>query len=299
MSAFSKMKRQSRSSKQTMMTSMVDKLTGGSERKSYKDDRFWQPTVESNGKGFAVLRLMPSAEDNDLPFVRIYSHGFQGVNGWYIDPCATSVGEKCPVCEANSVVVQNGGGWDILSQGDKELVRSRKRKEHFCLNVMVLEDDKNPSSVGKVYLWKIGKVIFNKIRAAMEPEFKDEDPMNPFDFWEGANFKLKISKKDGWRNYDSSEFTKSSEFLDGDDDALETVYKSLYDLNEFSNDKHFPDYNDASDKFNKVTNGVDSPVRQVNSERNTSSEVSEPEVNLETVPQKSDNMMDYFKAMAD
>jgi hypothetical protein len=297
MSAFSKMKRLSRSGKQSMMTSMVDKLTGGSEKKSYKDDRFWQPTVESNGKGYAVLRLMPAPEENDVPFVRVYSHGFQSVNGWYIDPCATSVNGKCPVCEANSVVVQNGGGWDILSQGDKELVRSRKRKEHFYLNVMVLEDDKNPDTVGKVYLWKIGKVIFNKILAAMEPEFKDEDPLNPFDFWEGANFKLKICKKDGWRNYDSSEFAKPSELLNGDDDALETVYKTLYDLNEFTNDNYFPTHSDASDKFNKVTNGVDSPVRKVNSDRNTSDEVSEQEVDV--TPTKSGDMMDYFKSMAD
>ena len=297
MSAFSKMKRLSRSGKQSMMTSMVDKLTGGSEKKSYKDDRFWQPTVESNGKGYAVLRLMPAPEENDVPFVRVYSHGFQSVNGWYIDPCATSVNGKCPVCEANSVVVQNGGGWDILSQGDKELVRSRKRKEHFYLNVMVLEDDKNPDTVGKVYLWKIGKVNFNKILAAMEPEFKDEDPLNPFDFWEGANFKLKICKKDGWRNYDSSEFAKPSELLNGDDDALETVYKTLYDLNEFTNDNYFPTHSDASDKFNKVTNGVDSPVRKVNSDRNTSDEVSEQEVDV--TPTKSGDMMDYFKSMAD
>lgn len=219
---------------------------GGS---SFKDERFWQPTVDKAGNGFAVIRLLPACEGNELPWVRYWSHGFKGPTGmWYIENSRTSIGESDPVAEMNTAL------WNKNDDPDcplKAIVRERKRKLHYVSNILVVSDPKNPENEGKVFLYKYGKKIHDKIMDVMQPQFEDETPIDPFDFWEGADFKLKIRKVDGYRNYDKSEFA-TSEALYEDDSELEVVYNKLYDLNEFSSPNNYKSYDELASHLKKV-----------------------------------------------
>lgn len=211
------------------------------ETKSYVDDRQWKPTVDKAGNGYAVIRFLPASEGNELPWVRYWDHGFKGPTGqWYIEKSLTSIGKQDPVSESNSKL------WNSGSDDDKSVARDRKRRLHYVSNIYVESDPGNPANEGKVFLFTYGKKIFDKIMDVMQPQFADEAPVNPFDFWEGASFKLKIRNVEGYRNYDKSEFASQSKFLDGDEEALEKVYNKVYDLTEFVDPKNYKSYEELA-----------------------------------------------------
>ena len=216
--------------KQSSLGSLTSKLVKEIEKTSATksggaDERLWKPELDKSGNGFAVIRFLPAPDGEDLPWAKIYSHAFQGPGGWYIENSLTTVGQKDPVSEYNREL------WNSGSDKDKETVRKQKRKLSYYSNIYVVKDPVNPHNEGQVFLFKFGKKIFDKI-TAMQPEFEDESPINPFDFWAGANFKLKIRKVDEHWNYDKSEFDSAEALLD-DDDALEAIWKKEYSLAEF------------------------------------------------------------------
>lgn len=242
--------------------SSIDKLvkaaeavsTPKAESNSYDDDRFWKPTRDKAGNGFAVIRFLPAQEGEDLPWVRYWDHGFKGPTGlWYIENSLTSIGQQDPVSEMNSVL------WNSGRDEDKAIARERKRRLHYVSNVLVISDPSNPENEGKVFLYKFGKKIFDKVMDVMQPQFADEEPVNPYDFWEGADFKVKIRKVEGWINYDKSEFSAPSALHDGDDERIEEVYNKLYSLQDFMKPENYKSYDELKLKLNRVL-GVDAGV---------------------------------------
>ena len=209
------------------------------------DERFWKPEVDASGNGYAVIRFLPAPDGETIPWAKVYSHAFQGPGGWYIENSLTTVGEKDPVGEINRRV------WNSGEDTDKEPARKQKRKLSYYSNILVVKDPKHPENEGKVFLYKYGKKIHDKILAAMQPEFQDEEPVNVFDFWEGANFKLKIKKVAGYWNYDSSEFDSVSA-LSSDDSELETTWKSQHSLEAFTSKDQFKSYEDLERRLNLV-----------------------------------------------
>ena len=243
--------KKSRGSSLKNLIKETEKLNTKSGGWSGTDERIWKPEVDKSGNGYAVIRFLPEPSGEDLPWVRIFDHGFQGPGGWYIENSLTSIGEKDPLGEYNSQLWNNG------TDAGKEQARKQKRRLKYYANIYVVKDPSNPQNEGKVFLYQFGKKIWDKINEAMNPEFEDETPVNPFDFWEGADFKLKIRNVEGYRNYDKSEFDSPSALLD-DDDALEKVYNSLYSLQEFLDPKNFKSYAELETKLNRVLglNGI-------------------------------------------
>lgn len=230
----------------------IDKLknaaekVGGGEQKSYGDDRLWKPTVDKSGNGYAVIRFLPAGEGEDLPWVRYWDHGFKGPTGrWYIERSLTSIGQPDPVSEINSVL------WNSGRDEDKQIARDRKRRLHYVANILVVSDPSNPDNDGKVFLFQFGKKIFDKITDIMTPQFQDEEPVNPFDFWEGSNFKLKIRNVEGYRNYDKSEFD-SPKPLSDDESELEAIYNKLHSLKEFNDPSAYKSYAELKAKLSQV-----------------------------------------------
>ena len=218
----------------------------GGETKSYADDRIWKPTVDKAGNGYAVIRFLPG-KDGEIPFVRYWDHGFKGPTGmWYIENSLTSIGQNDPVGELNSKL------WNSGIESDKEKARAQKRRLHYVTNIYVANDPSAPHNEGKVFLYKFGKKIFDKIYDLMNPAFADEKPIDPFDMWEGADFKLKIRNVEGYRNYDKSEFTSPVQLLDGNEDQLKTVYEGMHDLTEFTNPKNYKTYDELKTKLMRV-----------------------------------------------
>jgi len=245
MSSFANLKRNSNSLEK--LTKAIEAV-GSSNEGSKDDDRFWQPTVDKAGNGFATIRFLPAPGvdgDDALPWIRLFNHGFQGPGGWLIDNCLTTLSQKCPVCEHNS------GLWNSGIEANKEIVRKQKRKLSYIANIIVVSDSSNPENEGKVKLFKFGKKIFDKITEAMNPEFADEEPLNPFDMWKGANFKLKIRNVEGYRNYDKSEFASPSAISD-DDSELEKIWKNEYSLKEFLDPKNFKSFDQIKARLDKV-----------------------------------------------
>lgn len=227
---------------------MESTAAGGGNLKR-EDDRFWVPEVDKSGNGYAVIRFLdtPSVDGDDgLPWVQIWSHGFQGPGGWYIENSLTTIGQKDPVSEYNTQL------WNSGIEANKEIARKQKRKLTYYANIYVVSDPKRPENEGKVFLYKFGKKVFEKINAKINPEFEDEKPMNPFDFWKGANFKLKIRNYEGYRNYDKSEFDTQSALLDGDDKQIEKVWKAAHSLKEFVKSENFKSYDELKEKLNRV-----------------------------------------------
>jgi len=230
------------------ITQELDKLNkGGAE--SYKDDRFWKPELDQASNGFAVIRFLPVVDGEDVPWARVFSHGFQGKGGWFIENCPTTLGKKCPVCEANNEL------WNSGVEDDKTVARDRKRKLSYVANVYVVSDPKHPENEGKIFLFKFGKKIFDKIMEKIQPEFPDDQPVNVFDFWQGANFKLKIRKVAGYINYDKSEFEEPSALMGGDDAKLESLWKKQHALKEFTNAENFKSYDELKSKMDSVLRG--------------------------------------------
>ena len=231
--SFADLKKQSKLGSLTQkLVKEVEKLnnTGGNT-----DDRIWKLDVDKSGNGYAVIRFLPAPNGEDLPFVKLYSHAFQGPGGWYIENSLTTLGQKDPVSEFNSELWNNG------TDAGKDTARKQKRKLTYVSNIYVVKDPTHPENEGKVFLFKYGKKIFDKITAAMQPEFEDEEAIDPFDFWQGANFKLKAKNVAGYRNYDSSEFAAVTPLLD-DDDALEELWKKQYSLAEIVANDQFKSY---------------------------------------------------------
>ena len=235
--------------KQSKLGSLTSKLVKEVEKMNTPaggDDRLWKPEMDKSGNGYAVVRFLPAPEGEDLPWVKLYKHAFQGPGGWYIENSLTTLGQKDPVSELNTTLWNNG------TDAGKEEARKQKRKLEYYSNIYVVKDPANPQNEGKVFLYKFGKKIFDKIMGAMQPEFEDEEPINPFDFWAGADFKIKIKKVAGYWNYDSSEFARPGALLDGDDDALEALWKKEYSLQEIVAPDQFKSYDDLKKRLNMV-----------------------------------------------
>ena len=209
------------------------------------DERFWKPEVDASGNGYAVIRFLPAPDGETVPWAKVYSHAFQGPGGWYIENSLTTLGDKDPVGQINRRL------WNSGDDADKDTARRQKRKLSYYSNIQVIKDPKHPENEGKVFLYKYGKKIHDKILAAMQPEFQDETPINVFDLWEGANFKLKIKKVAGFWNYDSSEFDSVSA-LSSDDSELETTWKSQHSLEAFTSKDQFKSYEDLERRLNLV-----------------------------------------------
>jgi hypothetical protein len=245
--------KKSRGSSLSHLVQESNKLSAGAQQqKRGGDDRFWKPEVDKSGNGFAVIRFLPAPANEDVPWVRVFDHGFQGTGGWYIENSLTTIGEKDPVGEFNSTLWNNG------TEAGKEQARKQKRRLKYHANIYVVKDPGNPANEGKVFLYSFGKKIWDKINETMNPEFEDETPVNPFDFWEGADFKLKIRKVEGYRNYDKSEFDSASPLMAGDDDELEKVYNQQHSLQEFLDPKNFKSYVELKAKLDRVL-GLSAP----------------------------------------
>jgi hypothetical protein len=293
MSSFANMKRGNDFEK---LQSTLKQTTSPQESGGKDDSRFWNPSVDKAGNGMAIVRFLPApAADGDegLPWVRVFKHGFQGPGGWLIDDCLTTINGKCPVCENNSVL------WNSGVEANKGIARDRKRKLTYIANILVLSDPSNPENEGQIKLFKFGKKIFDKLNEAMNPEFADETPLNPFDFWKGANFKLKMRNVEGYRNYDKSEFDSVSALFDGNDDKLETLWKKEYSLAEFIDPTKFKTYDQIKDRLDKVLGGQtsnskaeDSPMSKFKDELPT--RTAAPKAKIED----DDDDMNYFKSLA-
>ncbi len=268
----------------------AEKVSEKADKKSYIDERFWKPSRDKAGNGYAVIRFLPAKEGDDLPWVRYWDHGFKGPTGqWYIENSLTSVNQPDPVSEMNSVL------WNSGRDEDKQTARDRKRRLHYVSNVLVISDSANPAAEGNVYLYTYGKKIFDKVMDVMQPQFADESPVNPYDFWEGADFKIKIRKVDGWVNYDKSEFASSSSLLDGDEERLEELYNKLYTLSEFTDPKNYKSYDELKAKLNRIL-GVDAGPTAPAPEFD-----SAPGVTMNTVTEEesdSDDTLSYFAKLA-
>jgi hypothetical protein len=235
--------------KQSSLGSLTEKLVKQVEKmnnaNNSSDDRLWKPEMDKSGVGSATIRFLPSPPEEDLPWVKMYSHGFQGPGGWYIENSLTTISQKDPVTEYNRIL------WNTGNPKDQDTVRKQKRKLSYYSNIYVVKDPLHPENEGKVFLFKYGKKIFDKILNSMQPEFDDEEPINPFDFWSGANFRLKIRKVEGYWNYDKSEFDKQAPLLD-DDDALEAIWKKEYSLSALIAADQFKTHEELEKRMNYV-----------------------------------------------
>ena len=266
------------------------------EKKSYVDERLWKPELAKSGNGYAVIRFLPSPEGEDLPWAKVWNHAFQGPTGqWYIENSLTTIGQKDPVSEYNSKL------WNSGVESDKEIARKQKRKLQYFSNILVVSDPKHPENEGRVFLFRYGKKIFDKMMEAMQPAFEDESPINPFDFWEGADFKLKIRKVDGFWNYDKSEFAAASPIAD-DESKIETIWKSQYSLAEKLDASNFKSYDELSTRFHAVISGT-TTVGNV-SEEMDDEPVATPVVDTKPVEspttsqEEEEDTMDYFSKLA-
>ena len=289
MSSFANLKRQSGNLEK--LTKAIESLNASSDSPADKDN-FWKPEVDKAGNGMATIRFLPASPgdgDDSLPWVKIFSHGFQGPGGWLIDNCLTTKNKDCPVCEHNNRL------WNSGIEANKEIVRKQKRKLNYIANVYVVSDPKHPENEGKVFLFRFGKKIFDKLNEAMNPQFEDETPINPFDMWKGANFKLKIRKVEGYQNYDKSEFESPSP-LSKDDDELEKIWKMEHTLKDLVEDKQFKSYDDLKSRLDKVLglNG-DSPAPV----RTTVEQMrAEPKKEVD-ISSDDDEDMAYFSKLAE
>ena len=241
------------------LTQELEKMNkGGAE--SYKDDRFWRPELDKASNGYAVIRFLPPVEGEEVPWVRVFNHGFKGPGGWFIENCPTTIGKKCPICEANSEL------WNSGSETSKGLASARKRKLTYIANILVLQDPKNPQNEGKVFLFKFGKKIFDKIMEKLQPESSEYDPVDPlnvFDYWQGADFKLRVRSVAGYVNYDKSEFGSPTPLFGGDDAKLEALWKTQHSLKAFTEPSEFKSYDELKSKFESVNKGSVSAPKNV------------------------------------
>ena len=289
----------------------LDKLLGAvqtenapQEKKSYADERLWKPVVDKSGNGYAIIRFLPAVEGEDLPWVKVWNHAFQGPTGqWYIENSLTTLGNNDPVSEYNSKL------WNSGVESDKAIARAQKRKLQYFANIYVVSDSANPQNEGKVMLYRFGKKIFDKAMEAMQPAFEDESPINPFDFWNGANFKLKLRKVDGYWNYDKSEFEGVTPLSD-DDAVLEGIYKKQYPLTEFTAASNFKSYDELKTRLDTVLSGTvsaNTTVQTLMEDEPTAtltvdtkeSPAPTPTMTVTADDDNEDDAMSYFEKLAD
>lgn len=302
--------------KQSKLGSLTQKLVKEVEKMSStssgSDERLWKPTLDKTNNGFAVIRFLPAPDGEELPWAKMYSHAFQGLGGsWYIENSLTTIGGKDPLGEHNRDL------WNTGTESNKETVRKQKRKLSYYSNIYVVKDPTNPQNEGKVFLFKYGKKIFDKIMEAMQPEFEDESPINPFDLWQGANFKLKIVKKDGYWNYDKSEFGPSEPLL-SDDDAMEALWKKEYSLAAVTAPDQFKSYEELEKRLKMVlgqkpTNRrMDEEVEDEDNDRGSytpdfkssrresqPNEIKETFNSLDSSSEDEDDALSYFQKLAE
>ena len=264
------------------------------KQNKYQDDRLWKPELDKTGNGYAVLRFLPATSGEDMPWVRLWSHAFQGPGGWYIENSLTTLGHKDPVSEENTRL------WNTGVESDKGIARNRKRKLSYYSNVLIVSDPAHPENEGQVKLFKFGKKIFDKITEAMQPEFDDETPINPFDFWKGANFKLKIRKVDGFWNYDKSEFEGVSAIGDNDD-SIKAIWEKQYPLKPFLDASNFKSYEELKEKLNRVITGTKSTdtVENVDLPSTSTATVQSKDSASTASASDSDDTLDYFSKLAE
>lgn len=256
--SFNELKRNSSTSFDKLnqeLTKLNSNQTGG------RDERIWTCQTDKAGNGYAVIRFLPAPAGEDVPFVRLFTHGFQGPGGWYIENSLTTIGQQDPVSELNTRL------WNSGLDSDKETVRKQKRQLNYYSNIYVVKDPANPANEGKVFLFRYGKKIFDKLNDLMNPQFDDERPVNPFDLWSGANFKLKIRKVEGYTNYDKSEFESSAPLFE-DDDQLEQVWKAEYSLQELLAPKNFKSYDELKKRLDRALGLTAGPDRGAATTRN-------------------------------
>ena len=260
----------------------------------YQDERLWKPELDKTGNGYAVLRFLPATSGEDMPWVRLWSHAFQGPGGWYIENSLTTLGHKDPVSEENTRL------WNTGVESDKGIARNRKRKLSYYANVYVVSDPTHPENEGQIKLFKFGKKIFDKITEAMQPAFEDETPINPFDFWKGANFKLKIRKVDGFWNYDKSEFEGVSAIADNDDN-IKAIWEKQYPLKPFLETSNFKSYEELKEKLNLVITGTKSTdtVENVDLPSTSTGTVKSQDGTSKATASESDDTLDYFSKLAE
>ena len=292
--SFSSLKKQS--SLGSLTSKLVKEIEKTSTTRGGADERLWKPELDKTGNGYAVVRFLPAPDGEDLPWAKVYSHAFQGPGGWYIENSLTTIGGKDPVSEHNRDL------WNSGNESDKDVVRRQKRKLSYYANIYVVKDPVNPHNEGGVFLFKFGKKIFDKLTAAMQPEFEDETPINPFDFWQGANFKLKIRKVDGYWNYDKSEFDAPAPLLD-DDDALEAVWKKEYSLADFTAQSNFKSYDDLERRLKSVLGQKKAQAPRFDEELEDESEGRGAAVKqvaeATTVDADEDDALSYFQKLAE
>ena len=271
--------------------------TPTTDKKSYVDERLWKPQVDKAGNGYAVIRFLPASKDEEMPWVRVWNHAFQGPTGqWYIENSLTTVNQKDPVSEYNTQL------WNSGVESDKEIARKQKRKLQYYSNIYVVSDSINPTNQGKVFLFRYGKKIFDKLSEAMQPAFEDETPINPFDLWEGANFKLKIRKVDGYWNYDKSEFDKPSKLNDSDDE-MEKIWNTQYSLKDFSAPSNFKSYDELKTRLDAVLTGSVTTGKSAAQMVEEDSTDFKPTFKSEPAPviasaSEDDDAMNYFEKLA-
>ena len=292
--------KRSKSNLDTLVSELA-KVAEPQKQQSYQDDRFWKPELDKSGNGYAVFRFLPAVQDEDLPWARLWSHAFQGPGGWLIENSLTTLNKKCPISEANSLL------WNSGVEADKDIARKRKRKLSYYANILIVSDSKHPENEGQVKLYRFGKKIFDKITEAMKPEFEDETPINPFDFWEGANFKLKIRKVDGYWNYDKSEFEGPSAVFDNDE-AIEELWNKQFPLKPFLAPENFKSYDELKAKLDKVLTGVRNtgtaedvaiPPATATNVSNVAETVSAPSIPTTETDTDSDETLSYFSKLAE
>ena len=274
-------------------------------KKSYSDERYWKPELDKTGNGFAVVRFLPTPQNEEMPWVSYFDHGFQGPGGWYIEKSLTTLNKKDPVSEYNTQL------WNTGIEANKEIARKQKRRLHYVSNVYVVSDPKNPDNEGKVFLYKYGKKIFEQLKEAISPAFEDEAAINPFDLREGANFKIKIRKVDGYWNYDKSEFDSVAPLFE-DEDKLNETFSSAYSLTDIIAPSEFKTYEELKEKLDRVlgltgsvsTSTAESVAEDLEevpwSNVNTESVADEPVISSaeSTSPSEDEDAMDYFKKLA-
>jgi hypothetical protein len=303
MNSFANLKR-NRSSLDKLTKAIETTTNPTQDSNSNEDTRFWKPEVDKAGNGMAVIRFLPApAVDGDdaLPWVRVFSHGFQGPGGWYIENSLTTLNQKDPVSEYNSTL------WNSGIEANKEIARKQKRRLHYISNILVVSDPAHPENEGQVRLFKFGKKIFDKITEAMNPEFADEVPVNPFDLWDGANFKLKIRNVEGYRNYDKSEFADKEPVMGGDDDKLENLWKQEYSLKEFLEEKNFKSYDVLKARLDKVLGFEGEVTPRTTAEDAIVEAISPSNYELDSglsqvdaaIASDGDDDLDYFKNLAE
>ena len=290
--------KKSRSNDLQKLQSEVEKINNPQNNFSREDDRFWKAELDKSGNGYAVIRFLPPPNGEEMAWAKIFNHGFQGPGGWYIENSLTTLGQKDPLAEYNSSL------WNSGVEANKEIARKQKRRLTYFSNIYVVEDKANPQNEGKVFMFRYGKKIFDKISSMANPEFEDESPVDVFNLWEGANFKLKIRKVDGYSNYDKSEFVTAAPLFD-DDSKLENVYTLTHSLQEFLDPKNFKSYDELKTRLDVVLGNTPSPVMSAPTSVDSSEVPFDGGTPMETSSSyreeevSGDENLDYFKKLAE